>query len=95
MQRTRGPNLCGFLVGRPLRAAASPNDRHDFLAHALRNLHARQLDFCIMDRTLIALGLVLLSVPLLFSLTRGLIEAVLIAPFLGALAYYVLLSDWE
>ncbi|HEU0061936.1 MAG TPA: hypothetical protein VFR19_18790 [Hyphomicrobiaceae bacterium] len=48
-----------------------------------------------MDRTLIALGLVLLSVPLLFSLTRGLIEAVLIAPFFGALAYYVLLSDWE
>jgi hypothetical protein len=48
-----------------------------------------------MDRPLIALGLVLLSVPLLFSLTRGLLEAVLIAPFLGALAYYVLLRDWE
>jgi hypothetical protein len=48
-----------------------------------------------MDRPLIALGLVLLSVPLLFSFTRGLLEAVLIAPFLGVLAYYVLLRDWE
>jgi len=48
-----------------------------------------------MDRPLIALGLVLLSVPLLFSLTRGLLETVLIAPVLGALAYYVLLRDWE
>ena len=48
-----------------------------------------------MDRPLIALGLVLLSVPLLFSLTRGLLAAVLIAPLLGARAYYVLLRDWE
>jgi len=48
-----------------------------------------------MDRPLIALGLVLLSVPLLFSLTRGLFEAVLIAPCLGALAFYVLLLDWQ
>ena len=48
-----------------------------------------------MDRPLIALGLMLLSVPLLFSVTRGLLEALLIAPVLGALAYYVLLRDWE
>jgi hypothetical protein len=48
-----------------------------------------------MDRPLIALGLVLVSVPLVFSITRGLLEAMLIAPFLGALAYYVLLRDWE
>jgi hypothetical protein len=47
-----------------------------------------------MDRPLIALGLMLLSVPLLFS-TRGLLEALLIAPVLGALAFYVLLRDWE
>jgi hypothetical protein len=38
-----------------------------------------------MDRPLIALGLVLLSVPLLFSLTRGLLAAVLIAPCLARL----------
>jgi len=48
-----------------------------------------------MDRSLIALGLTLLGVPLLFAVTRGLLEAVLIAPVLGALAYYVLLRDWE
>ena len=48
-----------------------------------------------MDRSLIALGLTLLGVPLLFSVTRGLLEVVLIAPVLGALAYYVLLRDWE
>jgi hypothetical protein len=48
-----------------------------------------------MDRPLIALGLMLISVPLLFTLTRGLLEAVLIAPLLGALAYYVLLRDWQ
>jgi hypothetical protein len=48
-----------------------------------------------MDRSLMALGLVLLSVPLLFSITRGLLEALLIAPVLGAVAYYVLLRDWE
>jgi hypothetical protein len=47
-----------------------------------------------MDRPLIALGLVLLSV-LVVSVTRGLLEAVLMAPLLGALAYYVLLRDWE
>ena len=48
-----------------------------------------------MDRPLIALGLILLSVPILFGVTRGLVEAVLIAPFLGAVAYYVLLRDWD
>jgi len=48
-----------------------------------------------MDRPLIALGLVLLSVPILFGITRGLFEAMLIAPVLGAVAYYVLLRDWE
>jgi hypothetical protein len=48
-----------------------------------------------MDRSLMALGLVLLSVPLLFSVTRGLLKALLIAPALGAVAYYVLLRDWE
>ena len=48
-----------------------------------------------MDRTLIALGLILLSVPILLGLTRGFFEALLIAPFLGALAYFVLLRDWE
>jgi hypothetical protein len=48
-----------------------------------------------MDRPLIAFWLVLISVPPLFSLTRGPLVAVLIAPFLGALAYYVLLRDWE
>jgi hypothetical protein len=87
-------------VFRPLLAVGCERSyhlkhRHDFLADALRNLHSRRLEFCAMDRPLIALGLVLLSVPLLFSLTRGLLEAVLIAPVLGALAYYVLLRDWE
>jgi hypothetical protein len=48
-----------------------------------------------MDRPLIALGLILLSVPILFGVTRGLVEAVLIAPLLGAVAYYVLLRDWD
>ena len=48
-----------------------------------------------MDRALIALGLVLLSVPILFGVMRGLLEALLIAPLLGAIAYYVLLRDWE
>lgn len=48
-----------------------------------------------MDRPLIALGLILLSVPILFGFTRGLVEAVLIAPVLGAVAYYVLLRDWD
>jgi hypothetical protein len=69
--------------------------RHDLLADALRNLHSSRLEPFRMDRPLIALGLVLLSVPLLFSVTRGLLEAVLIAPVIGALAYYVLLRDWE
>ena len=48
-----------------------------------------------MDRSLIALGLILLSVPILFGFTRWLVEAVLIAPVLGAVAYYVLLRDWD
>jgi hypothetical protein len=48
-----------------------------------------------MDRPLIALGLILLSVPIVFGFTRGLVEAVLIAPFLGAVAYYVLLRDCD
>ena len=48
-----------------------------------------------MDRSLIALGLVLLSVPILLAVTRGFLEALLIAPVLGALAYVVLLRDWE
>lgn len=48
-----------------------------------------------MDPPLIALGLMLLSVPLLFSVTRDLLDALLIAPVLGAVAYYVLLRDWE
>jgi len=48
-----------------------------------------------MERALIALGLVLLSVPILLGVTRGLFEALLIAPVLGALAYFVLLRDWE
>ena len=68
---------------------------HDFLVEASRNLHSARLSSAFMDRSLIALGLVLLSVPILLGVTRGLVEALVIAPFFGAVAYYVLLRDWE
>jgi|SoiMethySBSTD1v2_1073268.scaffolds.fasta_scaffold334015_3 hypothetical protein len=90
-----GHRLSPFLLAAGGNDAQSLRGRHDLLAEALRNLHSKRLDFFAMDRPLIALGLVLLSVPLLFSVTRGLLEAVLIAPVIGALAYYVLLRDWE
>ncbi len=48
-----------------------------------------------MDRPLIALGLVVLSIPIVLGLARGYLEVVAIAPVLAAAAYYAFLRDWD
>ena len=80
--------------GMPQACGPAPHSVHDFLRDTLRSGHRMRLAL-IYGRPLIALGLILLSVPILFGFTRGLVEAVLIAPVLGAVAYYVLLRDWD
>lgn len=48
-----------------------------------------------MDRALVALGLVVISIPIVLALTRGYLEVLAIAPILAAAAYYALLRDWD
>jgi hypothetical protein len=48
-----------------------------------------------MDRALVALALVVISIAIVLGLTRGYLEVLAIAPILAAAAYYALLRDWD